>query len=426
MSLRRAAGVAAGCITALALALGTLECGLRVAPAAVPTSLLKRFERKVRIEIAERRGLPNETQTYVLERDDGGPPLQLFLPNMRVSFDFEDTGESGEMQMDGLGFCNATEDDFRREEIQLIAIGDSFTVCHPPKPGVAWPSQLGRKTGMTAYNLGRGGVGPYEYVQILKRFGLAKHPDVVVLQIYEGNDLRDSIFHQRFRAASPRERASFPERASLASYSVDPASWLANPLGRNSYAYNLALVGAARGLSKLKDGLSGERKSNVDFRYRLRFPDGAVEMNVRNTDRDEVQTALEVRAGTISFDAMDGAIDAFAELAARHGFVPVVSYAPSAHSAYAEIVEFADPALAELLAAFSEAQRQHLQARTAARGVHFLDLTPAMRSAAREGGAARLLYFPINIHFTPEGHELVASIVAEELARLGTLRASAN
>jgi lysophospholipase L1-like esterase len=404
----------------LAIAFATLECGLRVVPSAVPESALKRFERGVRLEIARRRGLPNESQTYELERDDGGPPLRLFLPNERVRFEFEDTGESGEMAMDGLGFCNAAEDDYHREKIQVIAIGDSFTICYPPAPGLAWPSVLGRKAHLSAYNLGRGGVGPYEYVQLLKRFGLAKQPDVVVMQIYEGNDLRDALFYQRFRAASPSEQAAFPERASRAVYSVDPAPALSNPFGRHSYAFNLAVVTAARSLSKLKDRVSGEPDARIDFHYRVRLADGsAVPMNVRNSDRDEVHAARALRAGEASLGAFDEALGAFAALAEEHGFLPLVTYAPSAHTAYADTVEFADPALGEILPWFSAEQRAHLRARLEAHGIPFLDLTPALQAAAREGGAAELLYYPINIHYTPRGHEVAARAVADWLASRG-------
>lgn len=419
MTARGIARGAVGCAVSLAIALATLEIGLRAAPAAIPQNLLKRFERSLRLAIAQRLGLPNEAQTYVLERDDDGPPVQLFHPHERIRFEFEDTGESGEMAMDGLGFCEGPGDDFARAAIPLLAIGDSFTVCYPPKPELTWPSVLGRLLATPAYNLGRGGVGPYEYVQILVRFGLAKRPRVVVMQVYEGNDLRDALFHQRWLAASPAERARFPERASLETFRVDPAPALANPLGRASYAFDFAVVGGAFALSKALDALDADPRAKVDFRYRLRFPDGAiVPMNVRNTDRDEVRVARELRAGTVSLSALDGAFLRFARLSVQRGFTPIVSYAPSAHTAYADFVEFADPELKALLAELSAAQREHLRALCTRLGVRFLDLTPALREAARARGARELLYYPINVHYTPAGHAVAAAAVAEVIRAL--------
>ncbi len=399
----------------VALTLALLEAGLRVFPEAVPLALLKRFERELRLEIAERRQLPNETQTYALERDDGGPPIRVFKPFSSVRYGLEDTGERGETVMDGLGFCNAARDDHRLASIQFIAIGDSFTVCHAPAPELAWPSVVGQLARRTSYNLGRGGYGPYEYVQLLRAFGLGKRPDVVVMQIYEGNDLRDAVWFQRYVDATPEERKRFSERASVEAYSVEPSAFLGNPLARHSYAYNLAVVGTARGLSELWDLMASEPRAHVNFRYRLKFPGGSVAMNVRNTDKDEVLTALDLEAGAIRFDAMDGALERFAALSREHGFRAVVSYAPSAHTAYAEFVEFEDPRLKPLLAEFSRAQRSHLQHLASTLGLHFLDLTPALRDAARKEQGARLLYFPINVHFTPAGHEVVAKAVVETL-----------
>src|SRR6185369_12978835 len=210
------------------------EAGFRIAPGLIPESLLKRFETHVRLDVAQRRFLPNESQTWVPTRTDDGPPIKLFEPHSEIQWDFVDTGETGRMRMDDLGFCNPQEDDPNRDHIDLIAIGDSFTACHAPDPRVTWPSVLGRTLGMTAYNLGRGGYGPYEYLQLLRLFGLAKRPRVVVMQIYEGNDLRDAARYFEYVAASADERRLFLDRAGWKPLRYEPARWLDNPLGRHS------------------------------------------------------------------------------------------------------------------------------------------------------------------------------------------------
>jgi hypothetical protein len=404
-----------GCALAALISLASLEGGLRLLPQAIPEGLLKRFDKKLRIDIAQRLFLPNESQTRAAERDDGGPPLQLFKPFSEVRFFFDDTGQSGKIVMDGLGFCNAPGDDSRLTQIQLVAIGDSFTVCHPPAPELAWPSVLGRRTRMTAYNLGRGGYGPYEYVQLLKIIGLAKRPSIVVMQIYEGNDLRDAVWFHRYVDAAPAERARFPDRASLEQYSVDPSPLLENFLSRRSWAYNFVVVASASGLSALKNSSSDDQKVKVDFRYHLNFPEGPVEMNLRNTDKDEVRTALDLRAGRIGLEAFDDALDAFAALSCEHGFRSIITYAPSAHTAYEDFVAFADPSLTNLMPWFSRAQREHLKRRAKALGLEFVDLTPAIQAAVRERRGSSLLYFPINLHYTPDGHEVVAEAVVEAL-----------
>ena len=56
-----------------------------------------------------------------------------------------------------------------------------------------------------AYNLSVAGIGPYEYVELLRRYGLPLGPRVVVMNIYEGNDLRDVLKFVRHRE-NPKKR----------------------------------------------------------------------------------------------------------------------------------------------------------------------------------------------------------------------------
>jgi len=420
-------------LTVIAITMGGLEIGFRLAPGLIPEDLLQRFDRGLRIEIASRRYLPNESQTWNLERDDGGPPLKLFQPFSRIKFHFEDTGQDGVMVMDAQGFCNAPSDDYAPAKIDLIALGDSFTMCFPTDPTLTWPSVLGHLLGRPIYSLARGGYGPYEYVQILKRFGLAKKPDVVVMQIYAGNDLRDAVRYHEYADASPQEKARFPERAGWQLVGVDHFPFLENWVGRHSYAYNALVTSLALGISAAKqladDWLSDGPSRRVNFRYSLKFPDGAVAMNVGNHDKDEVRTARDLRAGVIRLDAFDGALATFAALARSYGFRPIVSYVPSAYTAYAEFVAFEDPALQELMPWFHVAQRDYLTVKARELGVEFLDLTPAMQARARELLGKELLYYPINVHCTPAGYRLTAETVAarlrQEVSALGGMPAPA-
>jgi hypothetical protein len=402
-----------GKVVLVMLAMGILvEAGFRVAPGLIPESLLKRFDRNARVEIAARRFLPNETQTWEPVRTDDGPPIKLFNANSEIAYDFPDTGGHGRMRMDARGFCNPPTDSPDRSQIDLIAIGDSFTACHAPAPEVTWPSELGRLLGMTAYNLGRGGYGPYEYLQLLELFGIEKHPRVVVMQLYEGNDLRDAARYAAYRAASPTERSRFLDRAGWNPLRFEPAALLDNPMGRHSWAFDFAVVGLANAGSDLVDYLRPEPGRRVNFHYTARFPEGAVAMNVQNNDQDEVRSARELAAGTLSLSLLDGALDRFADLARQYGFAGIVSYAPAAYTAYADVVVFDDPSLAASMAEFSRAQRSYLADATAARGVPFVDLTPALQGAARARRGAELLYYPINVHYTPAGQRVVAETVA--------------
>jgi hypothetical protein len=264
-------------------------------------------------------------------------------------------------------------------------------------PALTWPSVLGRALGRSAYNLGRGGYGPYEYLQLLKLFGLAKAPAVVVMQIYEGNDLRDAArFHEYTRAAEAG-KAGFLDRAGREPLGVDPVPLLANPLGRHSYAYNLGVVGLASaggwGRRQLA-ALGGDSRAQVNFRYRLAFPEGAVAFNIRDHDRDEVRSARDLREARLRLQVLDEALAAFVALARTHGFTPVVAYAPSAYSAYAEFVEFEDPALRELMPWFHRTQVDYLATKARELGFVFADETPALQAQARRHRARKPALLP--------------------------------
>jgi hypothetical protein len=322
--------------------------------------------------------------------------------------------------MDSQGFCNPPENSYERPTIDLVTVGDSFTECVVVGPEETWTSELGRLTGIPVYSLARGGIGPYDYLQILHRFALAKRPRVVVMNLYEGNDLRDSLRYHEHAAA---RRAGGDPRVLAHDRNADPVDTQAvldHPLGRSSWAVNLITVAAVEAGESLYRTLArGERREPVNFRYTVRLPDRAVRFNLQDSDESEVRHARMLRAGQVSLGAFDEALAGFADLAREHGFVPVLAYSPSAYSAYADFMDFDDPALAELMPWFHAEQLAYLEGRAQALGVVFVDLTPALQDAARSLPSDDLLYFPVNLHYTAQGHRVVAEALARALAGAG-------
>jgi hypothetical protein len=422
--LRRLGGVA----VFVAISMLVLEIALRALPGVlVPLELLKRFRKEVRIEIAQRLALNNESQTWALPRDDDGPVLWLPKPEAPVSYP---TAEGAKVaRMDSQGFCNPPRDPYERTAIDLVSIGDSFTACLLGDMEQTWTSQLGRLSGLSVYNLGRGGIGPYEYLQILKRFGLAKHPRYVVMNVYEGNDLRDAL---RYHEVAAARRAGTDDDAVANDRNRNPLDYQAlldHPIGRHSYASNLVVAALGQGYEGVRNGVlraigSEDAPEAVDFRYTLRFDDGSrIPFNVENTDQSEVRHARMLRTGRASLSVLDGALESFAALAREHGFTPILSYSPSAYTAYAPFVRFDDPALVDLMPWFHEQQVEYLRARAQALGLVFVDLTPPLQRAAQERQARDVFYDPTNVHCTTSGHRLQAEALAEAIAQLEAQRA---
>jgi hypothetical protein len=114
----------------------------------------------------------------------------------------------------------------------------------------------------------------------------------------------------------------------------------------------------------------------------------------------------------VQLSAFDDALARFVALQRDHGFQAIVSYSPSAYTAYANVVAFGDDVLTELMPWFSAQQRAYLRQKAQELGFVFVDLTPALQSAADTLQDEELLYYPANVHYTPAGHRVVADVLA--------------
>jgi hypothetical protein len=218
-------------LLSLLLTLALIEVGLHLFPGLIPLQLLIYFHEIPRAEIARSQNLSNTWDVIYLERDDSGPPLWIYRPLATVRWPVKEKDAVNTRVMDDVGFCNPPANSYHLSTIDLIVLGDSFTTCYAVNPQDTWSSQLATLAGRSAYNLGRIGLGLDSELQIFKQFGLSKSPRVVILNVYEGNDLRDALAEEAYRQKHP-QAALLPEtfNRELAAEGV---------LGRYSYSFNL-------------------------------------------------------------------------------------------------------------------------------------------------------------------------------------------
>ncbi len=401
-----------------------LEAGLHLFPVIIPLPLLVYFNMFARAEIAHKLNLSNKWDVIYLERDDGGPELWVYRPLAMVRWPVKDNGAVEIRQMDEVGFCNPPENSYHLPQIDLIALGDSFTTCYAVNPLDTWSSQLGGLTGLSSYNLGRIGLGTHGEIQILKKFGLQKSPRIVILNVYEGNDLRDALRYYQYQQHQEQPETESPD--------LNQELTEAGLLGRYSYVFNLAFAFIKYSQEiffnstspDASDSLPELASSNeVDFRYDLVFNETVIPFNASNEDQDEVYQARSVQNRTPGGEnlvkkVINEPLAVFVKLARQYGFVPVVSYTPSAYTAYAAKVAFKDPTLTETMSGFSQYQREFLKLQGQELGYKFIDLTQPLQMAAQAGGPDKLLYFPDNRHLTPAGHATVALALRQALQEL--------
>ncbi len=200
-------------VLAIIVVLLSAELVLRLVPSLIGVPLLAHFPAPLRHHVAERLNYGSINDYTVIEtaqRVDHGPPLYHPAPNsvFVIARDAADlrAGAVEITRRDARGFCNPPEKD-QIQYADIVVVGDSFTACTAVDAKDTSANYLGEMGPYITYNLGVGGVGLFEYVELLRRYGLALKPRAVVLNIYEGNDLRDAVRYYNFLRSGRDRRA---------------------------------------------------------------------------------------------------------------------------------------------------------------------------------------------------------------------------
>ena len=413
-----------------------VEIGFRIAPSLIPEDLLVKFHPDLRAEIGGRLGLPTLAETVIIDRDDNGPELRIPKPFTKRNWPDREPGIIDSTQMDQMGFCNPVESSYDEPSIELISLGDSFIWCTAIDPRDTWTSKLSSLSGYSTYNLAAPGTGVHEYVQIFKRFGIEKSPRFVIINIYEGTDLRDASIYEAYVANGENggnardDSDGEPNRPTSLPY--DPCLVFHAPaqsfIGRYSYAADVLLVLAQNTCNEVSKSVTPGSffPDEYEFQgselgYRLVYPDLTVEFNLKNVGAEELLYANQLRSQEVDLEILNEPLKAFVDLSREHGFVPIVTYTPSAYTAYADNVVFDDLALSDIMPWFSRQQRDYFKNQGESLGYVFLDLTPFLQRAAQStGGIQDLLYFRSNVHLTQGGHAIVAETINTALGLINS------
>jgi hypothetical protein len=76
------------------------------------------------------------------------------------------------------------------EKTDIVIIGDSFIEIGENDLDLL-NERVAHETGLTTVNLGRGWYGPYQYLELLRRYGLSSNPACALFSFFSGNDIRD-------------------------------------------------------------------------------------------------------------------------------------------------------------------------------------------------------------------------------------------
>jgi hypothetical protein len=276
---------------------------------------------------------------------------------------------------------------------KLLAIGDSFTFGVGVNAEDAFPERLGDRLGPAWWvrNGGVGGYGPLRSSRLLIRRQALWEPEVVVHALYLGNDLEDSNPETFLTRPQVRDgRMVSPGRPSLAKLRLF--------LRTRSHLYSF-----------LRDHLYGlYRRSGLAQRGQYLEPVGLADW----------PPVIE----RVGWPAGKDAIVAVRDWARERNVRYLVVLVPAKYHVDDEAWREYRRAWRLPEASFDrEHARREVLAFLERIGVASLDLTDALRDAAKRGAR---LYYPVDRHWTAQAHDVAAGLVARELSAAGWLATS--
>ena len=129
-------------------------------------------------------------QAHISRRYSAADPELGFVRKPFVSWKgyVPDVNRIVEYRTDENGFRNSPG----LRQADVVFVGDSYTEAATVAEEDTFVRRVAHSTGASVINLSRGAYGPQQELIVLKRFGLAYKPRVVVWQLFEGNDLTDA------------------------------------------------------------------------------------------------------------------------------------------------------------------------------------------------------------------------------------------
>lgn len=310
---------------------------------------------------------------------------------------------------DARGFRNTTD----LERYDVVAVGDSFAEGCLVSDEHPWPVRLAERTGRTVYNLGMSGADPVFYRSALRSVGLPLRPRTVIVMLYEDNDFLGV-------PVADAGGASLGRRVKR---------WIdSSPLVQGVMAAAVALFGGVRadapvpGFERISSWMPAAVPAGAGAHHYALKPKRVLQLA-------EPREAFEASHGWTS---TLGVLRDIRDLCAEHGARLVFVLAPSKARVLFSLI--GERVSAEELHAFVALRRRpvpppavlraavlaNLHAREEAlrafcerEGIELLSTTASLAEATRAG---RQVFYSYDQHWTPQGHDLVAALLAELLS----------
>lgn len=309
------------------------------------------------------------------------------------------------------GFCNKSE---VKNSKSIISIGDSFTYCTSVEPDNAWIKKINLNDKYELINYGVPGVGLYEYLEILNS-KITSNVEIIIVAIYEGNDLRDAISHKKF-VQNENFRKKFYDNLPTKKFSLRDSNdnaftyYTKRYLG-NFYSFNL-IFSFLKQINQII-----QNKKVEDFRYYISNKDEKIIFNVSNLDRDELINAKKIYFNEIQsdeiFDLFETPILRMKLIAKKNNSKIFFVYLPAAYSVLESKnreLTFFNPENKKIMYNFSKVQQKIFHQICEKHMLNCINVTKKLKKA--NINIKMLTHFKSNNHLTAYGHKIVSEEIS--------------
>jgi hypothetical protein len=285
---------------------------------------------------------------------------------------------------------------------EVAVVGDSYIEIGESESRTL-PDLLRQRTGRSTMNLGRGWYGPYQYMEVIRRYALPKRPRRIILCFFAGNDIDDIREYKRWLTDGVYHFYTDPTRISVMNRFLLAMGDTGRHMKRNwrSPAASVSLERPPGVHPEL--GILNLRGQEVPLRIAYWSPRA---------------TTAELLASA-EWGSLRELLAEFRRISLEHGAAPALVYIPTKSEVYDDfIVERSGAAFRTQLEAhrpFRDSRGDALMSIAAELGLTFVDLRKGFRALAAQGV---LLYYPFDTHWNVDGRTAAAEIITRALGLL--------
>ena len=293
-----------------------------------------------------------------------------------------------------LGFrVNSSKPPYR-----IIVIGDSFIEIGENDKNTL-SEYLNKITGLSSFNLGRVWYGPFQYLEVLKLYGLKLHPRYAILCFFSGNDIKDIKEYIKWLRGGNYYHFSlsktFFERYTIA------------VIDTISYVYDL--IHNSFRTKKFKNQIESTHPELGVIMLKNKY----VEMAFAYWNQPESSEQL---LSSEEWQIFGSLVREFKNLCSENGIIPIIVYIPTKIEVHGEYFSsksgsyFLKKIKEQLV--FQNNSSNAMEKLTKDINIKLINLLPHFRKLAADG---ELLYYPFDTHWNPSGRKAAAEFIATSL-----------